>query len=162
MSSAETQTSILSEKARLALLDRASSEIAVYRRRQITTFREMAIVQGLVTLGIGQLHIESQPMLLWIRVLAGMACLLSAGIGVWIIRSYKKRIYYIRDQRANLLRNLNGDLSRLFYPTEGQGITPEEEKKYKTSPTSAIYSWTLVALGVLTLVGNVVAGVANR
>ncbi|MEK6280770.1 MAG: hypothetical protein AABN95_10490 [Acidobacteriota bacterium] len=119
----------------------------------------MAIVQGLVTVGIGQLHMEGQPMLLLIRFVAGGACLLSAGIGVWIIRSYKKRIYYIRDQRADLLRSLEKELQmKLFYPTEGEKL----RKKYKTSPTSTIYSVTLIVLGVLTLVGNVLAGFANR
>lgn len=40
-----------SSGALLALLDKASEEIAAYRQRQITMFREAAIVEALITWG---------------------------------------------------------------------------------------------------------------
>src|SRR5438067_7807995 len=109
----------------LALLDKASAEIDTYRQRQITTFREAVIVQALITWGANQLKLQSNYYIPLIRFAAALGCLSASIIGYLIIRSYKRRIYYIRGKREALVeriqRNYQSDPKEkvigLFYPT---------------------------------------------
>jgi hypothetical protein len=145
------------------LLEKATNEINTYRNRQLTTFREAIIVQALITWGVTQLKFSSNMSGWIIRIIAGLACLWVGWVGKVIIISYKRRIYYIRDNRSELVQQIqenNGELlgavRNLFYPTSSAAIKEE----YKTRPTSWIYSMTLLVMGVLTFLINIIAGLA--
>ena len=159
-----TSQNTISENIFLALLNRASEETETYRKRQISTFREIVIVQGVITWGINQLNLPPQPYELWIRILAGVTCLLAGIIGMWIIMSYKKRIYYIRDKRAEFVKRIlqttgnQSEIIDLFYPTEAEQLP----KKYRTKPSSTIYSLTLIIVGILAFAVNILAGFVSQ
>jgi hypothetical protein len=84
------------------LSDQISRETDTYRHRQISTFREVAIVQAIATWGVGQLGLEGLT-LDYARLLAAAACLTAGLLGAWIIQIYKHRIYYLRSPKRTSL-----------------------------------------------------------
>ena len=149
--------------ALLPLLDKVSEEIATYRQRQITIFREAAIVEALITWGVNQLKPQQNTYGTWIRVTAAAACFGASIIGSIIIMSYKERIYLTRNKRAELIKIIqeeSGTTSEpieLFYPTTkraGTGLW----SKLLSIPTSTVYSLSLMILGILAFIVNLVAG----
>lgn len=90
------KSKISSYEVQISILETMSQEINTYRQRQITMFREAVIVLALVTWGINQLNIQDNWPGWIIRVAAAAACALVGIVGILIILSYKKRIYYIR------------------------------------------------------------------
>ena len=145
------------------LLDKASEEIATYRQRQITMFREAAIVEALITWGVNQLKLQPNGFALSIRVAAAVACLGASIIGGIIILSYKERIYHIRSSRARLAERIqrqldgNSDAVELFYPTAKKS-SERFLARLASIPTSHIYILTLMILGILAAVVNLLAG----
>lgn len=163
-STGPTNMSQVSESLLLALLDQASDEIGSYRQRQINTFREAVIVQALITWGVNQLQLQPNIYTLLIRISAALTCLAAGIIGCVIIMSYKKRIYYIRDKRARLVKRIQ-EMSQikfedfeLFYPINKEKV----EKNFQTNPTSVIYSLTLIITGILSFLVNILAGRAMQ
>ena len=144
-------------KTLFELLGNASSEISAYRKRQITTFREIIIVQGLITWGVSKLSLKLDAEGIGIRMAAAIACLAAAWIGWWIMGSYRKRIHHIRDSRDQLVRRITTHIPQLggdfllFYPTDKEKVKEE----YQTERTSVIYSWMLWTVGLLTTIVNV-------
>ena len=141
------------EDNKQALSDGLSEEIQVYRRRQLTTFREVLIVQALITWGIGQLGIDektSADVISLIRFVATGACVVAGVVGIWIILAYKERIYHLRDGRNYL--------ADCLVPPDPEGsdpnIYPGRKWYYPTDvkkmPTSYIYSFTIVAFSLFT------------
>lgn len=158
------KSKISSYEVQISILETMSQEINTYRQRQITMFREAVIVLALVTWGINQLNIQDNWPGWIIRVAAAAACALVGIVGILIILSYKKRIYYIRDERTKRISVLERLLatkkikSEAFYPTE----TKRLEKKHKTLPSSKIYIWALVGMSVLTFIVNILDGLATK
>lgn len=149
----------------LSLFDKASNEIDVYRQRQISTFREAIMVLAVITWGLSKIVASDNKSstALIIRGIAAFACISTSAIGSSIIMSYKKRIYYIREMREKLVNYLLKDIPPdekwkfLFYPTS-EFAKIELEEKYRTSPTSSIYSVTLIVLGISTAGVNILVG----
>lgn len=138
-----------------ALIQRASEEIGVYRRRQITTFREFILVQALITWGIGRLGVQCDSVALEIRFIGALICLIAGVAGFWMIMLYKLRIHHIRNKRDLLVDQLIGSDFQLFYPT-----TAREEGVWGTFgwPTSRIYGYSLIIVGFLAALANVIIG----
>lgn len=139
------------------LADQISREIDTYRHRQISTFREVAIVQAIATWGIGQLGLAPgavKPA----RFLAMGACLAAGLLGAWIIQIYKKRIYYLRTHRNALYSRYlceAEDRSPFvpFYPTE----TSSARFSLVTVPSSFAYTAALLVVSVTTGVLNFIS-----
>jgi membrane protein YqaA with SNARE-associated domain len=135
-------------------------EIATYRQRQITTFRQFIIVEAAIAVGVGTLgavdSTEGHVALQWVlRVTAAAVCGGTGLIGWWIIHAYKKRIYYLRDARQALLETASACKGKVdgklepFYPTAKENL-PAASEHYETWPTSFIYSLVVISVGMLT------------
>ena len=156
----------------LALLDKAAEEVSTYRQRQITMFREAAIVVALITWGVNQLKLEQNIYTSLIRVAAALACVGASVIGLVIIRLYKTRIYHVRRARQELSIKLqevsrktfsDTDTTELFYPTD-ESANPRRPFKDRVglTQTSTIYALTLLILGLLSAIVNLFAGYAIK
>jgi hypothetical protein len=146
----------LSDESLIALIRAGSDEIETYRRRQITTFREFIIVQALITWGIGRLGPTPGPVTQWTRGMGALVCLIAGIAGFWMIMLYKRRIHHIRDQRDHVTKVLAGSEIPLYYPT----ARPERGwfARLFSLPTSTIYGVTLIIVGVLTCLTNLIIG----
>jgi len=139
----------------LSLLESADREIETYRRRQISTFRELAIVQALITWGVGQLGFVGKA-LAFPRACASGACILATFIGCWLILVFKKRIHYVRDKKTDLQEEIKRFVSlesvQTSYPTKNR--RSRFNAMYETVPSSSIYIYALITVGALTAVTN--------
>jgi hypothetical protein len=158
-------TSEVSERTLAKLLDKATEEIASYRQRQITMFRETAIVEAITAWGISQLKLQQNTYGWCIRISAAIACLVASIIGCIMIMSFNERIKHVRLGREKLAEQLqilsNIDPAQLFYPAvreSGEGWW----SWLITVSTSKIYSFTLIILGVLAALVSILAGLAMR
>ena len=148
--------------ALLGLLDKLCEEIATFRRRQILSFRETIIAQALITWAVRRLDLIGGAAILasWS---AGLLCLFLGLVGFCVFHIYRKRIYFARDQREILVRQLAGKQAAseygctLFYPSKCSDLG-ERPKQYYTIPSGLLYGWTLIVTGLVTLIVNL-AGV---
>jgi hypothetical protein len=164
----ETNSNIELKEAQSQVLDslikEASGEITEYRKRQLATFREALIVQALITWGINHLNLEGNISGWLIRILGGLTCFLVGIIGTIIIMAYKNRIYHLRDKRLELtsliqkIALIKETVESIFFPT----LIEKEGKKIENMPTSKIYSYTIIMMGILTLLINILSGFAVK
>jgi hypothetical protein len=131
----------------LSLLSSIDAEIAYYRQRQISIFREHAIVLGLVTWGVGKLGFAPERTeMLVSRFAAGVARILATIIGCILIINFRNRIHYVRDKKTeiieNIFKSISMDTVQISYPVP-QHITEEfkNNKSYYVAPSSNIYIW---------------------
>ena len=132
------------------VLEECSREIAAFRQRQITTFRESAIVQALITYGITQLN-PAPEMVRTLHTIAAVACVLSSLLGCWIILIFKRRIQIARSQRSALV--LSADKSGTWLKEDG-GFLPGGSG-YRSSTA---YIAALLVMGAFMTCANLVLG----
>ena len=144
------------------VLDAAELEISEYRRREVSTFRDLAIVQAVITWGAGQLSLTREVLALT-RFLAAGACICATVVGWMLINIFRNRIHYVRDARAKLHRRLfeilETDGVQISYPTENK--TWDElplAEKYRTQPSSTVYRWALIVVCGIASLTNLLDG----
>lgn len=146
----------------ISLIDKASEEIDIYRKRQITTFREMSIVIGVICWSVVEMEIESVLYANIIAITASLACIAATSFGVWIIMAYKYRIYHIRTRRDEIMSNISS-IKDIYFPIINKKVMYNngikrtigdyDKIRYKKSKqTSFIYSLALLAVGLLGVV----------
>jgi hypothetical protein len=145
----------------MRMVEGLSQEIGYYRRRQVTTFRDAAIVLALITWGAYKLSgTEIPDTALSLHCPAGLACLAVGATGWWIIEALRVRIHHCRGKRNNLaeLFQDNGipceTIRDLFYPL-GARIWGLELAHW---PTSRIYGFSLAVLACFTSFANFLMG----
>ncbi len=148
----------------MRLVEALSAEIGAYRHRVLTTFRDVAIVQALLTWGPAYLQNVPKeggptPVPVLIRAIAVLGCLAVGGLGIWLVYAYRNRILYVRMKR-NLVARLgvkfpneqDGEtVHPVFYP-----INEDGPKGFEAPASARVYSAFLVASSLLTASANVV------
>ncbi len=149
-----------------AILDKLCEEIAAYRRRQVTVFREALIVLAVITYGVGKLYPQDETLslnvgLAFLRFLAAVASGFVTYAAVRMIKSYRDRIYHIRDIREKFAQGVlesSSEDTTLFFPTP-HAATELGEADFSmgsAKPTSDIYNMTLITMGVLAVIVNLI------
>ncbi len=147
----------------IKLVEALSVEIQAYRQRVLTTFRDVAIAQALVTWGpafiaSGGLQEASDWLHFTVRLLAAAGCGFLGWIGLQMITAYQMRIRFCRDNRNVLADHCRNGVELafkdVFYSTDERraGI-------YGARATAAVYQRFLCVSSALTVLVNVVLAI---
>ncbi|MBU1638441.1 hypothetical protein KKC97_12320 [bacterium] len=160
--STDSDDSIKKSNVLLSILDSINDEISYYRQRQITTFREVAIVLALITWGVGHLGIElddSQSQ--GIRLIACFACILVTYLGYKMIRNFRERIHFVRKRRdkieADTFTLIGMQSVGIFFPIPVKKQETDNDKNMdakRIAPSSNIYIAALITVGFITAALN--------
>jgi hypothetical protein len=147
----------------LRLIESLSTEISAYRQRVLTTFRDAAIVQALLTWGATIVSKElpksdrSSIAAGVIYLLAAVGCIGTGWVGMRLMKSYRTRIRFVRDRRnivAGMTLTGHAHLHPLFFPTVDGG--PND---YPAEASAKVYVRFLYLASGLTGLANIVIAV---